>query len=146
MYLSTYLYMYLSIYLSIYLFIYRCIARQTTPVGRAAEGIDLVSMASVQASVAFHRSNHLIITSHHPRASIHQTKLTDKQIRCTTEQRHTHTHTGAGAAAQMNENRPATGATSPHLPTQLRIATRSERTNETKAKRFSKWTTPQPPL
>ena len=37
-------------------------------------------MASVQASVVSHRPNHLIITSHHQGASIHQPKLTNKQI------------------------------------------------------------------
>ena len=37
--------------------------------------------------IAFHQSNYVIITSHHPRASIHQTKLINKQIRHTTKRR-----------------------------------------------------------
>ena len=50
----------------------RCVTRK--------QSTDVTSIPSVQASLASHQSNHPIVTSHHPSASILQTNFTNKQI------------------------------------------------------------------
>ena len=116
--------------------------RLLAPRGPRTESSDLASMANVEASVASHRSNHLIINSHHPSASIHQTIFTSNQIQHTTKRRG-HATTPRHTAGQLDRPHPSLGrinASHAHTASP-RLARPLARTHaRTKRIRFPGWT------